>query len=137
MTNLIRSFARQRDGSLAVEFAFAASFMALLMMGVMDFGLAYSRQMTMHNAVRAGTQFALARRPALGPDVDDVDELISIQDIKDKVVEALPFVSTDPGEPSLIVQVLCKCDGVMMSCDATAFTDPTPNHALTATIGEE
>lgn len=122
----LSGFARNSDGSIAVEFAFAASFMALLMMGVVDFGLAHSKQMAMHNAVRAGTQFALARRPALGPNVAAVDELISIQDIKDKVVEALPDIDTDPGEPALMVAVLCECaSAVTVSCDDATVIDGT------------
>ena len=63
----LTSFAREREGNIMVEFAFLASILAVMLMGVIDFGLAYAREMAMSNAVRAGTQFALVRRPSIGP----------------------------------------------------------------------
>lgn len=111
------SFRRDRDGSVVVEFAFYAAILTLLLIGVLDFGLAYAREMTMTNAVRAGTQFALARHPVVGPSADQSDALISVQQIRDAVVDATPFISTDPGTSNLSVTVLCDCDdGSEVTC---------------------
>ncbi len=111
------SFRRERDGSVVVEFAFYAAILTLMLIGVLDFGLAYAREMTMTNAVRAGTQFALARHPVVGPSADQSDALISVQQIRDAVVEATPFITSDPGTSNLNVTVLCDCDdGSEVTC---------------------
>lgn len=115
---------RDENGSVVVEFAFYAALMSLMMIGVIDYGLAYAREMSMSNAVRAGTQFALARHPEIGPSADLSDALISLQDIRDSVVDASDFLASDPGSPALQVTVFCECaDGTTTACHST---DTTP-----------
>lgn len=120
----LKTFLGKRDGNIAVEFAFISSILAILMLGVIDFGLAYAREMAMSNAVRAGTQFALARRPSLGPAADTADALVSLQNIRDSVVAAADFLDSDPGTTQLDVAVFCECDdGTTTAC---VSTDSTP-----------
>src|SRR3546814_2619523 len=54
---------RCQRGSVTVEGALVAVLLGVLLLGVIDFGLAFRRQSELANAVRAGTQFALVRRP--------------------------------------------------------------------------
>ena len=122
----LKTFLRRRDGNIAVEFAFIAGILAVLMMGVIDFGLAYAREMAMSNAVRAGTQFALARRPSLGPAAESTAALVSLQNIRDAVVAAADFLDSDPGDSQLEVAVFCECDdGTTTACTSTATTPLT------------
>jgi Flp pilus assembly protein TadG len=124
-TSLFR-FKRDERGSVVVEFAFYSVILTLMLIGVIDFGLAYAREMAMSNAVRAGTQFALARHPEIGPSADTTDALISLQDIRDSVVEASSFLDSDPGSTQLDVTVFCECeDGsstICLSTDSTPIT---------------
>jgi len=123
MLRNLAGFSRDRAGSVVVEFAFYAAMLTLMLIGVLDFGLAYAREMTMTNAVRAGTQFALARHPVVGPSADQSDALISVQQIRDAVVNATPFLSTDPGSTYLNVAVLCDCDdNTQVTCQSLQAT---------------
>jgi Flp pilus assembly protein TadG len=118
MLQNLAGFSRDRAGSVVVEFAFYAAMLTLMLIGVLDFGLAYAREMTMTNAVRAGTQFALARHPVV-----QSDALISVQQIRDAVVDATPFLSTDPGTTYLNVAVLCDCDdNTQVTCQSLQAT---------------
>jgi len=120
MRHSILRFKRNENGSVVVEFAFYATLLSLMLIGVLDYGLAYAREMAMTNAVRAGTQFALARHPEIGPSADATDALISLQDIRDSVVDAADFLSSDPGAPELEVSVFCECeDGSTTACHST------------------
>lgn len=120
---VLSTLLRRRDGNIAVEFAFIASILGVLMLGVMDFGLAYTREMAMSNAVRAGTQFALARRPSIGPAAESAAALISLQNIRGAVVASADFLDSDPGTSALEVTVFCECDdGSSTNCVSTATT---------------
>ncbi len=95
-------------GTVTIEGAFVATFMGVLLIGVIDFGLAYKRHAELENAVRAGTQYALVRRPQQG----DVDP------IRDAVWETAPFYEGAPGT-SLDVEFYCECpDGSPSQCSA-------------------
>ncbi len=47
-------------GNSAIEFAFIAPVVILMMIGVVDFGLATWRNMQVHSAAQAGAQYAMA-----------------------------------------------------------------------------
>ncbi len=49
-----------RDGLGAVEFGFIAPFLLTLLLGVIDFGMAYWRQMEIANAADAGAQWGMS-----------------------------------------------------------------------------
>ena len=115
---LYARFSEEREGSIAVEFAFLIIILATMTIGALDFGLAYVREMAMSNAVRSGTQFALARRPSIGPETNStLVAQVSRQTIRDAVVASAPFLDTDPGAGALDVTVFCECvDGTSVTC---------------------
>lgn len=95
-------------GSVSVEGAFVAAVLGVLLLGIIDFGLAYRRHTQLENAVRAGTQYAMVRRPQQG----DVDP------IRDAVYQTAPFSEGTPGT-ALEVEFYCECpDGTASQCSA-------------------
>ncbi len=95
-------------GSATVEFAMVAAFLGVLLLGVIDFGLAFRRQSELANAVRAGTQYAMVRRPQQG----DVDP------IRSAVYQTAPFEEGTLGT-GLVVEFYCECpDGTPSQCSA-------------------
>lgn len=57
-----RQLARLRsaeDGVSAIEFAFVAGILSMLLLGICDFGLGFWQQMQVANAARAGAEFAI------------------------------------------------------------------------------
>ena len=50
---------RSEDGIGAVEFGFIAPILMLLLLGIVDFGMAYWKQMQIRNAANAGIQWAM------------------------------------------------------------------------------
>ena len=54
------------QGIAAVELALIAPVLALIIVAIVDFGMAFTRQMTLANGVRAGVQYAMVRRPVQG-----------------------------------------------------------------------
>src|SRR4029077_2920309 len=48
------------DGLGAIEFGFIAPVLALMLLGVLDFGLAFWQQMEIANAADAGTQWGMS-----------------------------------------------------------------------------
>lgn len=122
---LWRRLSRSDDGSIPVEVGISCAVLLTMMLGVVDFGLAYSRQMAVANAVRAGAQFALVRHPALGPGADQSEALTSMQTIRNAVVDAAPFLDGDPGAEALAVGLACECsDGTAFSCPAGELVVP-------------
>lgn len=67
-----RRFCRAETGLAAIELAFATPFLAILAVGLIDFGLAWTRQMQLANAARAGTQYAIVRKPNNNQEVLDI-----------------------------------------------------------------
>lgn len=102
------AFGRCTGGSVAVEGAFVAAILFVLLLGVIDFGLAFRRQSELENAVRAGTQYATVRRPQQG----------NVEPIIDAVYQAAPFAEGTPGT-ALEVQFYCQCpNGTASQCSA-------------------
>ena len=54
-----------RKGTAAVEFGVVGSFLSLLTIGLVDFGMGYWEQMEVGNAVRAGTEYVIANSSSL------------------------------------------------------------------------
>lgn len=107
MRLFLKKLLHREEGSIAVEFAFVVTILSVMVVGVLDYGIAYTREMQMSNAVRAGTQFALARHPDIGADADLNDALISVGTIRDQVALAAPFV-TDPTN-QIDISISCDC----------------------------
>ena len=108
-----------RRGVLTFELAMIVSFLSLLSIAIIDLSLAFSRKAEMTNVVRAGTQFALVRKPSLGPSATEQEEILSIAEVREAVVASASFLETDPGSPELDVTIICECpDTTPVSCAA-------------------
>jgi Flp pilus assembly protein TadG len=111
------SILRDIRGVVTVETAIIASVLSGLAIGIMDFSLAFSRQSEMSNAVRAGVQFALVRRPSIGPSADEQDSIISLQTIREAVINSADYLTSDPGTENLEASVFCQCpDSQPVTC---------------------
>ncbi len=132
-----------RNGVLTFELAMIVSALALVSVGIIDLSLAFSRKADMVNAVRAGAQFALVRRPSLGPEASDEESLLSLTELRDVVVKSANFLETDPGSLDLDIRVFCECPdqtpvvcmadpGIPLPClDSVTLLSITLNHAYT------
>lgn len=89
------------QGLAAVEMAFLAPILAGIMIGVIDYGTAWTRQMAITNAVRAGTQYALVRRPVDG----------DVTPIENAVIASAPNAPALPLTRTLVVAEICACAG--------------------------
>src|SRR5579863_9060568 len=49
---------RANDGVGAIEFAFVAGILAVMLLGVLDFGIGFWEKMQVNNAVQAGAEYA-------------------------------------------------------------------------------
>jgi Flp pilus assembly protein TadG len=113
--------ARDDEGVVLVDVAFAFIVLSLFLIGIADLGNAYMRQMTLTNAVRAGSQLALVRTPSLDVSADSEEAITSISEIRAAVLNAAPFLESDPGQDYLSVSLDCSCsDGTATVC----YTDP-------------
>ena len=92
-----RRFLRDRSGVAAVELALATPFLVLLAVGVVDFGLAWNQQMALSNAVRAGAQYAIVRKP--------------VQADVDKIIAAVEATAPAGAEVTTKVKFYCECPG--------------------------
>ena len=69
----LRRFLADRGGVSAVEFAIVAPFLIGMLIPVTDLGLAFAKKTQLHNAVRAGTQYALVN----GWDVNGITSAVN------------------------------------------------------------
>ena len=120
------AFIDDKTGVVTIELAILATVLSFLAIGVLDFSLAYVRQSEMSNAVRAGTQLALVRRPSLGPSATDQESIVSLATIREAVVNSANFLTEDPGEEVLTTGVFCQCpDGLSIPCTDETGTSPS------------
>lgn len=104
-----RQFRGCLRGSISIEGAFVATILGVLLLGIIDFGLAYRRHAQLENAVRAGTQYAMVRRPQQG----------DVEPIRDAVYKTAPFAEGTSGT-GLEVEFYCECpDGTSAQCSAS------------------
>lgn len=114
------------SGLAAVELALLAPFLTLLMIAMTDYGLAWTRQMALANAVRAGTQYAMIRRPMEG----------DVSGIHQRVIDAAP--ADVGGTPQ--VTFICECpDGqAVADCNPAACGAGVDlRHYVTVTLQED
>lgn len=90
----MRRIRRSNRGVAAIEFALIVPILLILMLGLIDYGLAMFTKMELTGAVRAGAQLALS-------DKDDIDKIK--QAVVDATNNAIPLASVSA------VQT-CKCD---------------------------
>ncbi len=90
---------RGTEGVSAVELAFAMPFLALLIVGMLDYGTAFVRSMALGNAVHAGIQYAMARPPLMGG---------NLTGIRQTVLDAAPTAKIGTHDPD--VGTVCACN---------------------------
>lgn len=94
-------FAADERGASAVEFAFAAPVLLLLLSGVIDLGLALNQSSSLSNAARAGAQYGI-RFPS---DKDGITQVVS------------KTLNQDPATLTVASEVNCECsDGMAITC---------------------
>ena len=111
---------RDRRGVSAIEFAFIAPVMIMLMLGAFDFGNAAQQQIQLQQAVRAGGAYAISRPTDLAG-------------IQEAVSAGLP----DRWKLSGSVTTTCSCsDGSLSAgtCDAPGLGGCSANSAKTISI---
>ena len=97
-----------RRGTATVELAFALPFLVLLVLGLFDHGSKISRNMQLANAVRAGTQYAMVRKPVQG----DLSQIVAA------ITNTAPPDVT--GTQQVTATLFCECpDGTAVACDGS------------------
>ena len=112
------------QGVAAVELALIAPVLALIIVAIVDFGMAFSRQMTLANAVRAGVQYAMVRRPVQG----DLSAIVT------RVAE-----SADVAETDVTVTWVCECSdsgSTAPSCSVDDCGGADVNHSLNIAVAD-
>lgn len=115
---------RCERGAIAIEWAFIAPVVMLLLVGVLDFALAAHHKMQMENAVRAGLQYATVRKP-VGGGLDGVESAVHA---------AAPADTTGTRQVSAVLYCTCP-DGQPVDC-ADSCTGGS-RHAMLAVAMEE
>ena len=107
------SIRKSERGSISVETALISTFLLTMGIGGVDFGLALERKMDMANAIRAGMQYALVRKPSQGV----------LTEIEGAVMTAL-VNGISSSNTQLRSSLACKCpDGTPMDCLGTDGQD--------------
>ena len=112
-------------GIAAIELALIAPVLALIIVAIVDFGMAFSRQMTLANGVRAGVQYAMVRRPVQG-DTDAIQQTVA-----DNAYVPLGNVT---------VNWVCECSGDGSSAPTCSVDDcggDDVNHSLNIGVTEQ
>jgi Flp pilus assembly pilin Flp len=97
--------ARDEEGAIAVEWALVVGFLGFLFLGAFNYGTAALHKMEMANAVRAGLQYAVVRKPIQG-DTSQISNTVQTAAPQDKT-----------GTRAITVTMFCRCsDGSSASC---------------------
>ena len=132
-----------RRGVLTFELAIIVAALATISIAIIDLSLAFNAKADMTNAARAGTQFALVRRPSLGPEATAEEALLSLSELRTVIIQSANYLETDPGTTGLDISVFCECpDGTTVQCnsdpgvalpcsDSITLLTVTLNHAYT------
>lgn len=108
-------------GAVAIEWAFLAPVLILLLTGVADFALAAHHKTQMANALRAGLQYATVRKPVQG----------DLSGIENAILAASPHDAT--GTREISVSMYCECpDAQAVSCG-----EPCPAGSRQAFVAAE
>ncbi len=113
--SFLKQIRRNEDGSIATETALIMTVLSFMAVGVLDFGLAYTHNLQLANAARAGMQYAMVRKPIDG----DYSAIISA------VNTAAPTVD-DGNARNITASMFCSCpDGTSINCTGTGGEDLT------------
>lgn len=121
----------QEDGAVAVEFALVLPLLAMLLLGTITAGLAYTHSLGLTNAVREGARFAAtAPYPPLDPSADwDADVIQRTRDVQfdDPLGETRICVDLfKAGTGSLVDR---QCEGDASLGTPSAFSAPSGTEA--------
>lgn len=79
--SIVGSLIRTREGSQLLEFALAAPFLLVLVVGILDFGQVYNLKQELNNAAREGARFAVGENSGANnlttSDVEAVRDVIN------------------------------------------------------------
>ncbi len=113
---MTRQFYNSRKGLAAVEFAFIAPILAMMLGGIADFGLLINGQSQLANGVAQGVQYALFKGPSL------------------TVATLKTVVSAGAGNAGLSPSVSVSVTGPACYCtSSTPVSLVTPSTAMTGT----
>ena len=102
----VRRIWHHQNGAASVELALVLPFLALLVVAMIDYGTAINRKMQLTNAIRAGTQYAMVRKPVQ----QDLTEL------RQAVLDTAPADET--GTRNLSSTFFCECpNGAAIACE--------------------
>lgn len=108
-----RGFLRSTSGAMAVEIALTMPILLMMIVAVVDVGMAIHRKMTMEQAAKVGTQYALIRKPVQG----------DVSNIRTATQRALPDSWFEEGsaQPATVTPSLaCECStSGTVSCTIT------------------
>lgn len=109
---LLRRLLADQAGSITMEAVLGFVALLILLLGVIDFGLAYKQKMGIENAVKAGIQYSIVRKPIQG----------NLTPINNAVIAAAPTPSA--GQSNVLTSsMFCECaNGVAAACLSTGGT---------------
>ena len=123
MSRARRSGLRQtQDGNSTIEFAIVVSFLATLVLGILDFGVGFWEQMQVGNAAQAGADYAVKNgfnSTNIGTAITSATGLASIA--------ASPAPTQSCGCPSATLGVVSSTCGASCASGGTAGTYVTAN----------
>jgi Flp pilus assembly protein TadG len=111
-----------QDGVGAIEFAFVAGILSMILLGICDFGLGFWEQMQVGNAARAGAEYAVKN----GYDSANVQTAVT-NSTNLSGVQASPAPSTSCGCPNAVTGVSAQTCGTPCASGSTAGTYVTVN----------
>ena len=111
-----------QDGVSAIEFAFVAGILSMLLLGVCDFGLGFWEQMQVANAARAGTEFAVKN----GYDATNIQTAVT-NATNLAGIQASPAPSSSCGCPDVTAGVTAATCGSACADGSNAGTYVTVN----------
>lgn len=112
LTFAFRRILADQRGSITIEAVMGFIALLILLLGIIDFGLAYSQKMGIENAVKAGIQYSIVRKPVQG----------DLTAINSAVIAAAPTPSA--GQSNVLsTNMFCECaDGTSSACLSTGGT---------------
>lgn len=96
----VQGWGRANRGTVTIEFALIAPVLLLLLLHVVDFGLAFNQRMKLESAARAGLQYAMF----------DKDNTVGIQ------AAVTGATDLDADDMTVTVTEFCECNGVTATC---------------------
>jgi Flp pilus assembly protein TadG len=124
----LRDFGRSTTGVMAVEIALTMPILLLMIVAVVDVGTAIQRKMTMEQAAKVGTQYAMLRKPVQG----------DVTNIRTATKNALPASWFDAGTslPTTITPALsCECPSLgAVTCTTTCPAGEQRTTLLTVSV---